>query len=256
MSGIGESRTADRSRRLLLVRGAGAVALGVVVGLGVWSLTRPSDGADVPAATAGPSADDTLGAPDGTAPSVLEPAPDVATGTDPGTDGPGPTSEDGGPAGGQVASGLGANSPGIEMVPDVDPAAAEPGTVGALPSLPALEVAGDTAPAFAVDALVAEFPTEVITLAPSSTVLSSSVSSDGRRLQASVQATDTGSVADVLAYFTDTLGALGFAATESPTTAGSTAVSFTRGPHVVVVNAHPQSGGAVFTVAGVLDEAG
>lgn len=256
MSRAGEP-TAPVSRRRRLLTVTAALALGVAVGLGVWAATRPGGDVDPAAATAG-LADRTVDATAGTE------GDDATAGTE-GTGATAGTEEaDGtaalpgadGSAGAGAADGTapGANSPGIEAAPDADPDEPEAGTVGALPSLPALQVAAGTEPASAVGSLVEGFPSEIISLAPSSTVLSSSVSSDGQRLQAAVEATDTRSVDEVLASYGETLGALGFAASQSPATAGSTAVTFTRSSHVVVVSARPQSDGALFTVAAVLDE--
>lgn len=259
MSRAGEPKAPTSSRRSLLMAAA-TLALGVVVGLGVWAATRPGDDAD-PAAVASSTSDGTADATAGTqgagATAGTE-GTDATAGTQ-GTDGTGALpgadgSADTGASAGSDAQG--ANSPGIEGAPDVDPDEPEAGTVGALPTLPALQVAAGTEPASAVGSLVAGFPSEVVTLTSSSTVLSSSVSGDGQRLQAAVEATDTRSVDEVLAYYGETLGALGFAAGESPATAGSAAVAFTRATNVVVVSARPQSDGALFTIVAVLDETG
>jgi len=147
------------------------------------------------------------------------------------------------------------NSPGIEAPPEPDPTPTVPGAVGPLPTLPDVAVpAAPAEPVTAVDALVKGFPTDVLPLDAGSSVLSSSLAGDGDRLLATVEATDPASPDQVLARTTDQLVALGFTWSETPATSGSTARSFTRDGHMVVVSVRPQSDGSLFRIVGILDE--
>lgn len=150
-----------------------------------------------------------------------------------------------------------ANSPGIEMAPTPDPSPRPPGAVGPLPTLPAVDVPpAPEEPATTVGAIVAGFPSTLIPMAATSTVLSSSVTADGGWIQASVEATDPGSVTEVLDRYIAAFRELGFTWSAADAASGSTAASFSRDGHTVVVSARPQAEGSLFTIVGILREEG
>ncbi|MFD1717161.1 hypothetical protein [Georgenia deserti] len=242
-----------------------AVLVGAAAGLALFLWFRAADADGAVGDTATASVETPAEAPDdpvsGSTPGGTGSTADDETGGaggDGGIGGRGDTggqSEARGSGDAEDGDGAGANSPGIEMAPDADRSERPPGAVGPLPRTPALDVPeGPDAPESAVDALVDNFPTQLIDVAASSTVLSSSVSSDGHRLHVSVEATDTRSVAEVMERYTSALRELGFTATPANATAGSTATSYSRDGHSVVVSARPQTGGTRFTVVGSFDE--
>lgn len=102
-------------------------------------------------------------------------------------------------------------------------------------------------------AIAAGFPRTVITLAPRSSVIFSSVSSEGSRLQAGLEATSSLAPREVIAYYRKALSALGLVANAAPAVAGSTAWAFVRDASTVTVTAAPDpSGGSRYFVHGVL----
>lgn len=84
-------------------------------------------------------------------------------------------------------------------------------------------------------ALVKGYPTAAVPPAPGSSVRVSSVSPSGRSLQVALDATSQGSGEEVLRFYRQHLGGLGFS--ERPVTApsGSTAVAFQRGTSSVTL---------------------
>ncbi|KQY96778.1 hypothetical protein ASD19_09495 [Microbacterium sp. Root53] len=249
----GTARGEAHPRRAALIRLAAAVAIGAAIGVGLFVWAGSPGGGDDRPAVEGTGGDATRTEAPADEGRPADEAPDDDA------DGPSPDdgSADGGDPGDSDRDEPGANSPGIEMAPEPDPSASPPGSVGELPPRPDLEIpAGPDAPVSEVDGLVDGFPVEVIAVARTATVLSSSVSSDGSRLHASVEATDSRSVAEVMDGYTGLLGELGFTWTTIGATDGGTAISFTREGHVVVVSARPEAEGSLFTVLGILDEAG
>ncbi|WP_230977503.1 hypothetical protein [Georgenia yuyongxinii] len=132
-----------------------------------------------------------------------------------------------------------------------------PGTPSAISDLPSLALP-TTAPAnaAAVGALVEGFPTEVIPVAPATEVISSDVSSEGRRTLISLHGRQPASVEDVVGTYRDSFAAIGFVERPSPSVEGSRAVSFTRDTHALVLTVRPEGDGAVFTLSGVLQRGG
>lgn len=238
--------------RSVAVRIAFALALGAAIGVGIFLWTG------APGPSSPPSGPDAGRVSEPT----TVPTPDSVGGaaTDDGTadDGPADDAQDGRPdddAPDGSAGEPGANRPGIEAAPEPEESPRPPGAVGPLPERPDLDVpSGPRAPVSAVDALVDGFPTRVITVAAGSNVLSSSVSSDGGRLQASLEATSGRSVAEVMDHYTELFRDLGFTWSAADATVGGTAFSFTRDGHSVVVSARPQAEGSLYTVFGILDQ--
>ena len=74
---------------------------------------------------------------------------------------------------------------------------------------------------------------------PGSDVHSSSLSSDGGRLQAALDASVTKTPADVIAYYQSVFGALGLTSTPAPAVSGSTAYSFSRGTSSITLTVDP-----------------
>ena len=106
-------------------------------------------------------------------------------------------------------------------------------------------------------AVVKGFPTAVVPIPESLTVVSSSVSASGDRLQVGLQASSDSAPADVQAAYVAALSAAGFAVEDSPALPGTTATSFTRGPDGLVLTVRGRTGGGTeLSVAGTLTTAG
>ncbi|WP_411701302.1 hypothetical protein [Conyzicola sp.] len=102
-----------------------------------------------------------------------------------------------------------------------------------------------------VGELVAGFP-ENIPLVPESTISTSSLDSDGTRVQASVVASTPASAADVTTYYENLFAALGFPGSPLPAASGSSAVSFARGGESVTLTVTPSPDGSRYSLFGVL----
>jgi hypothetical protein len=100
--------------------------------------------------------------------------------------------------------------------------------------------------------IVEGFPTQVISLAEESTVISSSVASGEDRIQAGLNAMSTIAPDEVLAFYTAAFAELGFVASAVPSSDASTTASFVRGPSTVTVTVSSAGGGSRYTVFGVL----
>lgn len=100
-------------------------------------------------------------------------------------------------------------------------------------------------------AIVEGFPA-VISLAPASEVMFSSVASERDRVQAGLDAMSSSAPAAVLAHYRSTFATLGLV--EEPVSAadGSQAVAFDRGPSTITVTVWPTDTGSRYTVFGVL----
>lgn len=139
---------------------------------------------------------------------------------------------------------LPSQSPGPTGLPV--PAAPGPSLTGPLP-----------ATGNANGAVVKGFPTTVVPIPEGLTVVSSSVSASGDRLQVGLQASTDSAPADVQAAYVAELSAAGFAVGDSPALPGSTATSFTRGPDGLVLTVTARTGGGTeLSVAGTLTTAG
>lgn len=254
------------ARRPALLRVSAAVLAGGVLGVAIFLWLGPSG--DPAAEPGGPGVaaaptprESQTGTPDPSTPTSPAPAPAESAdpGSAPGSDPDAPATQTPAPRAPFT------NSPGIEAAPEPtpdpgaqpgpDPTPSAPGAVGPLPALPEVPVPTvPEAPESAVDALVDGFPVDVLPLPSGSAVLSSSVSGDGGRMLATVETTDPADPAAVLQRWTDHLVGLGFTWGEAPATDGTTARSFLRDGHVVVVSVRPQADGSLVRVVGILAE--
>ena len=117
-------------------------------------------------------------------------------------------------------------------------------------SLTALFVAPLPPSASAEGRLVDSFPSTVIPVIANSTVVSSSITSEGNRLQVGLTATSALSAPEALAHYQAFYGELGFSSRESDAVPGSTAWVFTRGTDSVAVTTLPIDAGSAYTVFG------
>jgi len=101
--------------------------------------------------------------------------------------------------------------------------------------------------------LVEGFPVTIIPVPQDATIVSSSVSGEGDRLQIGLEASTPADPAAVLDEYLVALGEQGFGPSVSPAAEGSTATSFTRDPDglVLTLRARP-GGGTELTIAGTL----
>ncbi|KQR12213.1 hypothetical protein ASF78_13765 [Cellulomonas sp. Leaf334] len=191
-------------------------------------------------------------APEDAAPSSSSTVRDRAGDAEAGQPTDGSTAPDPADAGGseadaaQVLAGemLPSQAPGPSGLPDTAPPG--PSLTGPLP-----------ATGSANGAVVKGFPTTVVPLPDGLTVVSSSVSASGSRLQVGLQASSDSAPAEVQAAYVGALSADGFTVGDSPALPGSTATSFTRGPDGLVLTVRERTGGGTeLSVAGVLTTAG
>ncbi|GAA1956369.1 hypothetical protein [Agromyces allii] len=95
------------------------------------------------------------------------------------------------------------------------------------------------------------FP-ELIPLADGSRIVSSAVTADGDRVQATLEAESPATPREVLAGYVDAFTALAFAPVESPSVGGSTAITFTNGVDTVLVTVSDSvTGGTDYSVIGI-----
>lgn len=142
----------------------------------------------------------------------------------------------------------GANSlPGQEQAPTAEepPQREAPPAVRPLISAPLPETSHREG------AFVEGFP-QVITLAPHSEVMFSSVASEDDRVQAALGAMSTDAPAEVLEHYRAAFAESGLAGDSVPTADGSDAVSFERGPSSITVTVWPTDTGSRFMVFGIL----
>jgi hypothetical protein len=98
--------------------------------------------------------------------------------------------------------------------------------------------------------LVAGFPSDLLPIATDDAVASSSVTTEGKRMQAGVEANSPRSVTDVVAYYQATYATLGLAVREIEAVSGSTAYAFARGDNTITLTVVPASSGSTFTLFG------
>jgi len=211
-----------------------AVALAATLVLGATAAcTSPGPAPDAsPSASATrPSRADGTAAPSGSA------TPSTA---------PNGSTEGGGAAGALASEILPSQAPGPAGLPDVAPPAAGPSLTGPLPATGA-----------ANGSVVKGFPKDVVPIVDGLTVVSSSVSASGDRLQVGLQASSDAAPADVQAAYVAALGGAGFAVGDSPALPGTTATAFTRGPDGLVLTVRDRIGGGTeLSIAGTLTTAG
>jgi hypothetical protein len=125
------------------------------------------------------------------------------------------------------------------------------------PALPAdppaapIVVGGAPVGASELKALVKDFPT-ALALAPGSSVLSSSVTSSGATMQATLEATTPTAAADVVGFYTDLFAALQLPGSPTAAASGSSAVTFARGTNSVTLTVTPAAEGSRYSLFGVL----
>ncbi|WP_166874836.1 hypothetical protein [Salinibacterium sp. ZJ450] len=213
------------------------VALGLIV-VGAVALTgrQPTDSALIASPSPTPTA--TSGT------EARSDAPPTAT--------PGP--DDGEEPGGTNADG--APGSGSDGAPGSAPGSGAPGTTPADPTPPVgpapapLFVAPLPATASAEGELTTGFPSQVVPLAPDSRVVSSSLASEGTRLQVGLTATSGTAAAAVLDHYQSVYGPLGFASRPADAVSGTTAWVFTRGENAVTVSVYQLDTGSAYTVFG------
>ncbi|WP_456823154.1 hypothetical protein [Cellulomonas sp. P5_E12] len=214
-----------------------AVVLAAVLVLGATAgCTSPGPAPDAsPSASATrPSRADATDAPSSSSAAATDPTA-AATG-----------STDGGAAGALASEILPSQAPGPAGLPDVAPPAAGPSLTGPLPATGASN-----------GSVVKGFPKEVVPIVDGLTVVSSSVSASGDRLQVGLQASSDAAPADVQAAYVAALGGAGFAVSDSPSLPGTTATAFTRGPDGLVLTTSDRIGGGTeLSIAGTLTTAG
>lgn len=91
--------------------------------------------------------------------------------------------------------------------------------------------------------LVRGFPTKAVPVPSGLTVVSSSVSSQGRHLQITLQASTAASPATVHQRFVTALDKVGYTATKAAAVPGTSATQFTHGDDGVVLTTHKRLGG-------------
>ena len=119
-------------------------------------------------------------------------------------------------------------------------------------ALPPLMTGDLPADASALQKIVAGFP-RVIPIAEQSTVVASSVSSSGNRVQATLEATTTQSPASVTEYYRTVFAALSLPGTSTPASGGSSGTVFSRGGDSVTLTVKPDGDGAHYSLFGAID---
>jgi len=234
------------SLRAVVVACAAVVVLGAaaVVGITAWA-----DGS-------GPTAG---GTPSGTATSRAASAP---TGTGAGT--AGSTARPG--AGGLSAPATPGASAATPATAPSEASELSPGTPQTLPTQPPPTPAPTrpslTGPLPATGSergtqLVAGFPVQVVPVLDGITVVSSSVSGQGNRLQVGMEASSSADPATVTSRYVAAFSKEGFTATAAAALPGSTATRFTRGADGIVLTVtHRVGGGTELTIAATLTTSG
>jgi hypothetical protein len=101
--------------------------------------------------------------------------------------------------------------------------------------------------------LVKGFPVAIVPVPAGATVVSSSVASDGSRLQVGLEATTAATPTDVRNYYVRALTAAGFAPSVAPADPGASATAFMRGNEGLVLTLRERmGGGTALSVAGTL----
>lgn len=98
--------------------------------------------------------------------------------------------------------------------------------------------------------LVKGFPTQVISVAPHSTVTGSSVASEGSRLQVTLTAESSLAVVDVLDFYRTELAKVGLLDTPALALSGSSALVFARGDHTITLSAMTVGDGCRYVILG------
>lgn len=182
--------------------------------------------------------------------------PEATDATPGSTTSDGPNRTTGGSATGDPANpgndpGTGSESPGAEgppsdgATPDTSTGLPLPDAEGALIALPL------PPDAHAEGAIADGFPTDIIGLPPLATVGSSSLASEGMRLQAGLSGTSPQSADAVMAFYRDSLGQHGMGGRAAAAAPASQSMAFTLGANTVTVTVTTVESGAAFDVLGV-----
>jgi hypothetical protein len=248
-----------RGRRSMRRETAGRLVAGLTLGLVTLtagcSADRAPDGADSPTTvTAAPSGKVRAPSPAGSASAGVDPSAgsSASAGSAPSSDASGgkPTAGTGSAGTGSAGTGSAGTGSASEVLP---PTGSTPGAL-VPPTADVPRLTGPLPPtASARGALVAGFPVKIVPVPAGATVVSSSVSAEGSRLQVGLEASTAASPADVLAGYVQTFTASGFITTDSPAGAGTTATAFVRGNEGLVLTLRARLGGGTeLSVAGTL----
>lgn len=177
------------------------------------------------------------------------------------TDGADPASTPGGTTGANGGTGADGTTGGHPVTGEV-PADAQsaptalPGITPAPPAAPSL-TGPLPASGSARGALVAGFPAQVVPVPAAVTVVSSSVSAEGNRLEVGLTGRSDQEPAAVQEAYDQAFAGTGFSAATSPAVPGSTAVAYVRGDDGIVVTVRSRLGGGTeMSVAATLTTSG
>ena len=136
-----------------------------------------------------------------------------------------------------------------------------PSPTAAPSGLPLPEVVVLTGPmpasASARGELVEGFPSEIVPVLDGVTVVSSSVSSQGDRLQLGLQGSSSQSPEEITARYVEAMATRSFQPSSAAALQGSTATQFTRGSDGLVLTVRARVGGGTeLTLAGTLVKGG
>ncbi|HWJ84194.1 MAG TPA: hypothetical protein VNR62_02125 [Cellulomonas sp.] len=227
-----------RAAHVRASRAGGAVLAAVLTFGGVAGCTSDDTTLD-----AGPTSDASVPAPDTSVATTPDATAPTTPAAEPSSAATGSSSGDGS-APGQASEVLPTQTPGPAGLPVT--AAPGPTLTGKLPKT------GN-----ANGKVVKGFPTGVVPIPRSLTVVSTSVSASGNRLQVGLQASSDSKPASVKAAYVAALSKAGFAVSDSPALPGTTAVAFTHGPDGLVLTLRKRTGGGTeLSVAGTLTTAG
>ncbi|MDN4612879.1 hypothetical protein P5G50_00325 [Leifsonia sp. F6_8S_P_1B] len=232
-------------QRTLIVAGLAAAA---VIAAGAFTLTQLPTPAATDASRSG-SASPTA------RPHAATPAPTAPSTSAPSTSGPAPSST----AGPGSGAGAGPDTPSAgkrystEVLPPVEK------TSPALPPsdpLPVPVSAPLPRTASATGGLVSGYPEKVLPITPGARVKTSSVASQGSRLQVTMTATTPSGVTDILAFYRTALAKYGMYDTPAPAQGGATALRFDRDGSSVTVTAAPTEDGSTYVIFGTFTAKG
>lgn len=227
-------------QRTLIVAGLAAAA---VIAAGAFTLTQlptPTTSGASRSASSTPTPSDSTATTPSTSPAPSAPTPSSTAGPGSGA-GAGPDT----PAAGKRYS--------TEVLPPVE------STGPALPPsepLPVPVSAPLPRTASATGGLVSGYPEKVLPLTPGAHVDSSSVASQGDRLQVTLTATTPSGVTDVLAFYRTALAKYGMYDTAAPAQGGATALRFARDGSTVTVTAAPTDDGVEYVIFGTFTAKG
>lgn len=134
---------------------------------------------------------------------------------------------------------------------EVSEGTAEQRSLPAVPPAAPLVVGGAPVGASELKSLVAGFPS-ALALAPGSSIVSSSVTSSGAIMQATLEATTATAAAEVVDFYTDLFAAVQLASSPAESVSGSNAVTFARGTDSVTLTVTPATNGSRYSLFGVL----